>query len=160
MIDPFYHCFLKPDQWTLHPWPFTPGCLSHKLISVGLLKASFKLPTVVRLGDRSEPSLPPWPLLTLNTATFFSHLSGPGHRAPCTLWFCLSLLYTPAFWNFHVDFNLGGHERFALEFWCLGPIPTLNVKVSLDDTPELLRNTPLSFPWLWPDCGLWEIHIV
>lgn len=59
----FYHCFLKPGRWTLHPWPLTPGWPSHKLITVGLIKASCKTPTVVqsRGSLRSLPSVLPFP---------------------------------------------------------------------------------------------------
>lgn len=124
----FYHCFLRPDQWTLHPWPFTPGWPSHKLITVGLIKASCKLQQLSSRGDNSGPSQPSCPFPTLNTSTFYSHLLWPGHP----LWFWSSQLSTPDFLNFHTDFSLGKSWEIRLRARVfLQPILTLTTECPL-----------------------------
>lgn len=126
----FYHCFLKPDPWTLHPWPFTPGWPSTKSCLLGSSKQVVNPASCPAEGLARGPPYVLVPLLTRNTCTLLSRLPWPGRRASHPRRFGSSNVFASDFLKLHLDSGLGRRSReigFQVRMF-LQPILTLNGK--------------------------------
>lgn len=139
----FYHWF-EPDQWTLHPWPFTPGCPSHRLISVGLIKASCKLQQLSGLGDSSDPSLPSCPF----PDTKHFHLLFSSTLARTQSFSSSAILVITSFrcWLLGLLYRFWLRKSWEIHFRALMfPQPILTLNIKYPSTLQSYWETHLSF---------------